>query len=74
MYRTIPLASSCQHAWPDFTRINIGPSKSELTPLLLSDKQVATLLGCHRNTIWNRVRKEMIATYKMGRQDRVASL
>ncbi len=25
-------------------------------PLLLSDRQVASLLGCHRNTIWNRVR------------------
>lgn len=29
-------------------------------PLLLSDKQVAELLGCHRNTIWNRVRKNLI--------------
>lgn len=31
-------------------------SKVEFSPLLLSDKQVADLLGCHRNTIWNRVK------------------
>ena len=32
----------------------------QFTPLLLSDKQVAALLGCHRNTIWNRVRKNQL--------------
>lgn len=29
-------------------------------PLLLNDKQVAELLGCHRNTVWNRVRKNLM--------------
>lgn len=28
-----------------------------LEPLLLRDTQVATLLGIHRNTVWNRVRE-----------------
>ena len=36
------------------------PSNPSILPLLLSDKQVAALLGCHRNTIWNRVRKDQI--------------
>lgn len=30
--------------------------EQHFAPLLLSDKQVASLLGCHRNTVWNRVR------------------
>ena len=29
-------------------------------PILLSVNQVAQLLGCHRNTIWNRVRKKLL--------------
>jgi prophage regulatory protein len=29
---------------------------SDSAPLFLSVNQVAELLGCHRNTIWNRVR------------------
>lgn len=28
-----------------------------LQPLLLRDVQVASILGVHRNTIWNRVRQ-----------------
>jgi predicted DNA-binding transcriptional regulator AlpA len=32
----------------------------QFSPLLLSDKQVAKLLGCHRNTIWNRVRNDQL--------------
>lgn len=31
-------------------------STTEFAPLLLNIKQVAALLGCHPNTIWNRVR------------------
>lgn len=31
-------------------------SNSNFEPLLLNVNQVAELLGCHRNTIWNRVR------------------
>ncbi|MFV2053392.1 helix-turn-helix transcriptional regulator [Aliiroseovarius sp. YM-037] len=31
-------------------------SKTENLPLLLNVQQVAALLGCHKNTIWNRVR------------------
>jgi len=30
----------------------------QIQPLLLNVNQVAALLGCHRNTIWNRVRSE----------------
>jgi len=41
-------------------KIPMNPSNPSILPLLLSDKQVAALLGCHRNTIWNRVRKDQI--------------
>ncbi|MCV2864849.1 helix-turn-helix transcriptional regulator [Albidovulum sediminicola] len=36
------------------------PENQQFSPLLLSDKQVAKLLGCHRNTIWNRVRNDQL--------------
>ena len=31
-------------------------SHHDFQPLLLNVNQVAGLLGCHRNTVWNRVR------------------
>ncbi len=33
---------------------------SQLQPLLLNVNRVAMLLGCHRNTIWNRVHNNQI--------------
>ena len=33
---------------------------TRLEPLLLNVNQVAELLGCHRNTIWNRVRNNQM--------------
>lgn len=32
----------------------------QFQPLLLNVNQVGALLGCHRNTIWNRVRNDQL--------------
>lgn len=49
------------HTWWDcraLARMDGSPfmqTSNKLAPLLLNVNQVADLLGCHRNTIWNRV-------------------
>lgn len=41
--------------------------QTNFRPLLLNVNQVAELLGCHRNTVWNRVRTgEMPKPEKFG--------
>ena len=33
---------------------------NDFSPRLLNVNQVADLLGCHRNTVWNHVRNEQM--------------
>ena len=35
-------------------------SNQQFSPLLLNVQQVAKLLGCHRNTVYNRVRSNQL--------------
>jgi predicted DNA-binding transcriptional regulator AlpA len=40
--------------------ISMSIEPTQFQPLLLNVNQVAALLGCHRNTIWNRARRNLL--------------
>ena len=45
---------------PRITGNIMNTDVNQLQPLLLNVNQVAALLGCHRNTAWNRARNQQL--------------